>query len=428
MASPFHVDPTTFRPRGLVALGPGEPSNASGGSADRSASPQPPARQNEAPAIAPLSPTRIEPTVARASRTVFDARIGALAASVPGLASWNVSVVDDLLVFINRLVDAAVIELSIGAAGDMSAFPVFVAIDLDAHPDLDIAAYPERGNACTRTATSEEMAIRQSIAGILLDPLVKCLDHLGLPSPCVVSVTRRCSAERADDWAGHPAVGLSMTLNERRIDCAISLPIRGYDIVDALLRMHPTSRRPALSIPGALIIGVRPLSVDTLNALEAGDVLLRSLFPHFDASLLPNGMPAKGSPSAVAAWGARGHIRLHAAVRIDDGSFVIEKEPFMSEEASPASAEIDIASTSEPTLVGELELPVQFEIDTVSLPIEQLSVLEPGYVIELPVAVADAQLRLVVHAQTVGYGELVAVGEHLGVRIIRMAHRHGTVQ
>ncbi len=100
----------------------------------------------------------------------------------------------------------------------------------------------------------------------------------------------------------------------------------------------------------------------------------------------------------------------------------------MSEEASPASAEIDIASTSEPTLVGELELPVQFEIDTVSLPIEQLSVLEPGYVIELPVAVADAQLRLVVHAQTVGYGELVAVGEHLGVRIIRMAHRHGTVQ
>ena len=28
----------------------------------------------------------------------------------------------------------------------------------------------------------------------------------------------------------------------------------------------------------------------------------------------------------------------------------------------------------------------------------------------------------------VGYGELVTVGEHLGIRIIRMAHRHGPIQ
>jgi type III secretion protein Q len=42
--------------------------------------------------------------------------------------------------------------------------------------------------------------------------------------------------------------------------------------------------------------------------------------------------------------------------------------------------------------------------------------------------VADAQLRLVAHGQTIGYGELVTVGEHLGIRIIRMAHRHGPIQ
>lgn len=100
----------------------------------------------------------------------------------------------------------------------------------------------------------------------------------------------------------------------------------------------------------------------------------------------------------------------------------------MSEEVDQASAGFGVVTTDEPTRIGELELPVQFEIDTVSLPIDQLSALEPGYVIELPVAVTDARLRLVVHGQTVGYGELVAVGEHLGVRIIRMAHRHGTVQ
>ncbi|WP_415748942.1 type III secretion system cytoplasmic ring protein SctQ [Burkholderia sp. BE17] len=359
---------------------------------------------------------------------MFDARIGALAASVPGLASWNVSIVDDFLVFINRLVDAAVIELSIGPSGGASAFPVFIAIDLDAHPDLDIAAYPERDDVRARAATPEQMALRQAVSGILLEPLVRHLNHLGLPSPRVVSVMRRCSADHADGWGGRPAVELSLVLDERRIDCAISLPMRGYDIVDTLLRALPTARRPVLAIPGALIIGVRPLSVDTLNVLKAGDVLLRSLFPHFDATLLSTGTSVNESLRAFAAWGARGHVRIHAAVQVDVQSFVILKECYMSEDVDRASAGLDATTADEPTRIGELELPVQFEIDTVSLPIDQLSVLEPGYVIELPVAVKDAQLRLVVHGQTVGYGELVAVGEHLGVRIIQMAHRHGTVQ
>ncbi|MGU7843996.1 type III secretion system cytoplasmic ring protein SctQ [Burkholderia sp. AW33-5] len=359
---------------------------------------------------------------------MFDARLRTLSASVHGLGSWNVSVVDDLLVFINRLVDAAVIELSIGPSGGASALPMFIAIDLDAHPDLDIAALPERDDVLARAATPEEIALRQAISGILLEPLVRHLEHFGLPSPRVVSVMRRCPADRIDDWSGRPAIELSLVLDERRIDCAISLPAHGYDIVDTRLRALPTARRPALAIPGALIIGVRPLSVDTLNALEAGDVLLRSLFPHFDATLLSTGTSVNEPLRAVAAWGARAHVRIHATVQVFVQSFVILKECFMSEDVDRASAGLDVATADEPTRVGELELPVQFEIDTVSLPIDQLSVLEPGYVIELPVAVKDAQLRLVVHGQTVGYGELVAVGEHLGVRIIQMAHRHGTVQ
>jgi type III secretion protein Q len=102
----------------------------------------------------------------------------------------------------------------------------------------------------------------------------------------------------------------------------------------------------------------------------------------------------------------------------------------MSEELDPASADAGLAidDPADPIRIGELELPVQFEIDTVALPLAQLSTLGPGYVLELPVPVADAQLRLVAHGQTIGYGELVTVGEHLGIRIIRMAHRHGPIQ
>lgn len=78
--------------------------------------------------------------------------------------------------------------------------------------------------------------------------------------------------------------------------------------------------------------------------------------------------------------------------------------------------------------LGELDLPVQFEVDTIALPLSQLCALRPGYVLELQTPVAEAQLKLVAHGQTIGFGELVTVGEHLGVRILRMAHGDGPIQ
>ena len=99
----------------------------------------------------------------------------------------------------------------------------------------------------------------------------------------------------------------------------------------------------------------------------------------------------------------------------------------MSEELDSAYADAGLATDhpDDPIRIGELELPVQFEIDTVAMPLSQLSSLAPGYVVEFPVPFADARLRLVAHGRTIGYGELVTVGDHLGVRIIRMAHDQG---
>lgn len=86
------------------------------------------------------------------------------------------------------------------------------------------------------------------------------------------------------------------------------------------------------------------------------------------------------------------------------------------------------AEPSDPPLpIGELDLPVKIEIDTVSLPVAQLSALRAGYVLELPVPVRDAQVKLVSYGQVIAYGELVAVGEHIGVRIIRIANQSVSV-
>ena len=74
--------------------------------------------------------------------------------------------------------------------------------------------------------------------------------------------------------------------------------------------------------------------------------------------------------------------------------------------------------------VEALELPIAFEIDTARVSLAELAGIRPGYVIELDTALSEATVRMVCHGQTIGQGQLIAVGEQLGVRIIRMGLEH----
>lgn len=438
----------------------------------RDATPRQVAQPAAAAAIAPLRPPAISRAAARVTRSVCDARLALHSAALCGITELRAAVSDPLMVDA-QFADPAVIELTVALPGGTASAAVQVALDLQTYAALAIAAWPERDGsgglahaaapplAPSVATTSADIALRNAVAGVVLEPLLAQLTRFGFKDPRVVAVRRgrlsepgnpqrdvSSQARRVSSSEAH-AVALSFVLEGRRFDLAVSADLRCYDLLDALLRAAPDSAsqantgvagttvtplpQPDLAIPGRLIIGIKPLPVATLNALEPGDVLLRGAFASFDATLLA--APADPSlprtrPRAVAAWGTPGLTRLCAAVEIDGQALVIVKEPNMSEELDPASADAGLAidQPEDPIRIGELELPVQFEIDTVALPLAQLSALGPGYVVELPVPVADAQLRLVAHGQTIGYGELVTVGEHLGIRIIRMAHRHGPVQ
>jgi len=100
--------------------------------------------------------------------------------------------------------------------------------------------------------------------------------------------------------------------------------------------------------------------------------------------------------------------------------------PTMSETEEEAEEEAAPFTPTSPPDIGELDLPVQFEIDTLALPLSQVAALRRGYVIELDTPVTDARIKLVAHGQTIGHGELVSVGEHLGIRITGMAYASDT--
>ncbi|WP_186128087.1 type III secretion system cytoplasmic ring protein SctQ [Burkholderia gladioli] len=417
-----------------------------------------PASAPSAP-IARVVPRRIDTSLARLSQTVHDTRLGPAVQAATGATLLRAEPLAGLPARSGAR-DPAVIELSVAAPGG-AARPVFVELDLDAHPALAIVAWPDRAASPVPTGAlgapamlapgGAELALRQAVAGVLLDPLAGALAQLGFDAPRIVSVTRRpladCVADarreprpdarhdpRADARFDVPPVALSVAFGDTRIDCTVALGTAVLATLDALIARTASepwrTAFPALTLPGSAIVGTRSYAVDTLAALEPGDVLLRCLFPTFDAAALQGAAPDGAAPRVVAAWGARGHARVHAGAALDGRSLTLTQEWYMSDELDSTRADIGLATDrpDEPIVVGAIELPVQFEIDTVALPLDQLSALGPGYVVELPVPAADAQLRLVVHGQTVGFGELVTVGEHLGVRIIRMAHRHGSIQ
>ncbi|WP_246793430.1 type III secretion system cytoplasmic ring protein SctQ [Burkholderia perseverans] len=421
------------------AAGPAVPTPA-GGAPDRPDAPD--ARAGGMP-IARAVPRRIDSATARLTQTLHDTRFGAAVLAATGATVLHAAPLAGLAAARAGAApaarDPAVIELSVAAPG-AAPRPVFVELDLDAHPALAIVAWPDRAGAPGGPAMlapgGAELALRQTVAGVLLDPLAAALARLGFDAPRVISVTRRpladCVAELAFDV---PPAALSIGFGETRIDCTVALGTAALATVDALIARTPSdawrTAFPALTLPGSAIVGTRTFAVDTLAALEPGDVLLRCLFPTFDAASLQAGGRGDGAgPRVVATWGARGHARVHAQAVLDGRSLTLNQEWYMSDELDSTRADLGLATDrpDEAITVGNIELPVQFEIDTVALPLDQLSSLGPGYVVELPVPAADAQLRLVVHGQTVGFGELVTVGEHLGVRIIRMAHRHGSVQ
>ncbi|OAJ61462.1 hypothetical protein A6V36_24105 [Paraburkholderia ginsengiterrae] len=409
------------------------------------------ARQDDAPApripahAAPSGrlPLRaISPVAARTSRLVCDARTAWALQRVPGIDAWQAA-----------LRDGSTDGSTEGYAPSGEAYrqpgmlelvhpagSIYVTFDLAEHPSLEIAAWPAESSV--PASSDAQRALRAAVAGLLLEPLLQRLAALGLTGLRLARLLRGSGQPITRGDAAPFA--LSFTLEGRRYAADVTL---GATVLSALedrpaaqsgefvraALLHAASavavatdaRLPDCLIPGRAILGARRLPVQTLRALMPGDVLLRSLA----SSSLPLADGAAQS-TAVAAWGTPGLIRLHAPVAIEGQMLTITKEPTMTDELDPVRLDDSLApdQPENPIDIGELDLPVQFEVDTVALPLSQLYALRPGYVLELPTPVADAQLKLVTHGQTIGYGELVTVGEHLGVRILRMAHGDGPVQ
>jgi len=165
-----------------------------------------------------------------------------------------------------------------------------------------------------------------------------------------------------------------------------------------------------LSLRPVIRLFTRSLPLDVLRGLRPGDTVL-----------------AGGQPPVLRCGVGRA---LRASLHIDPQEFTVHlaEPPALSDDpAAHEAAPQDAASAEAPQSAGsldELQLPLAFELDTARVSLGELASMQPGYAVELDVPLREATVRLVCHGRTLGQGQLIAIGEHLGVRITRLEFVH----
>lgn len=338
-------------------------------------------------------------------------------------------------------------------------------VDLARYPSLQILATPAEADH-----SGTQQSLRNAIANAVLAPLVDSFNASGAGTWRVASVQR--ATKESATFESDNAARLRIALMREGVayETLFDIALPTLRLIETRLASFGDQQQrrdldafATLGVPGRIALGARRVSIRALQKLRPGDVLLRTFSR---ATVL--GLRGHGPLHLRAAWGTPGLRCMLATVAFDGALLTLNDDPIMSEEtlqvegdelpridygdpplddvpheaaiatgtAAPTMSETEEETEAEaeaapftqtsPLDIGELDLPVQFEIDTLALPLSQVAALRRGYVIELDTPVTDARIKLVAHGQTIGHGELVSVGEHLGIRITGMAYASDT--
>ena len=254
---------------------------------------------------------------------------------------------------------------------------------------------------------------RTALAGLWLAPMLDTLSAAGLVDATLAAFAPDDGTQRSDQ----PALPMRLDGPHGETPCRIAAldwhaappapPVADRNAVLAQLGV--------VRLPVGVRIASRQCATHTLASLSAGDVLLgwgqHDYRPGTDA----------GAIRLTCGDSRRAHFTAHAHYK--EGTVTILDVPTLADDDTIAAHDTTPDST-DGIAVGALEVPVHLEVAVMSLPLAELAALAPSHVLQLPVLLRDATVRLVCHGQTLGHGQLVAVGEHLGLQISAMNAHH----
>jgi type III secretion protein Q len=161
-------------------------------------------------------------------------------------------------------------------------------------------------------------------------------------------------------------------------------------------------------IPGTLRLELRqiPFYRSVLAASEIGDVLVLGSRSSLWRELY------------VALVGGRGDVRLRDWSASYDGARLTLIPAVLTSAKELIMPEPQPAASVPSGAADNIPVSVDFDLGSMSLPLGELAALKPGYVFELPGNLEKLRVVIRANGTRIGYGELVAVGDVLGVQLL----------
>jgi type III secretion protein Q len=240
-----------------------------------------------------------------------------------------------------------------------------------------------------------DATLAAAVASVLLQPFIDRLEpFLGSASITCIKL-----------YTVMPEVVAYLHTSKHQIallECESSLGQRLSGIWQTEQRRTNITSLCRLCIPGRIVVMHRKLPLQMLRSLVPGDLILVT-------------EQQTNSSRSYIVYGDGFMVKAAVDINFKEHVVHVVDTPILEEEVQnqlPVSVSASL---------DELQLPIGFEIDTARISISELASMRPGYAIELDTPLVEATVRLVCHGQTVGYGQLIAIGERIGVRITRMS-------
>jgi flagellar motor switch/type III secretory pathway protein FliN len=160
----------------------------------------------------------------------------------------------------------------------------------------------------------------------------------------------------------------------------------------------------------SLIFSVRRLAWSAIRSLQIGDAVV----------LQKHNSETGGHCHVQLAVGCAAGQRAYRHAAWDGEAVILQGERWMSTEQAVETISPRADESNRECNLADVDVDVQLELQLVTMPIGALSAMQPGYVLELPVSVENAEVCLVIGGRVVGYAQLIRVADRLAARITRL--------
>ena len=180
---------------------------------------------------------------------------------------------------------------------------------------------------------------------------------------------------------------------------------------------HPMSDDEWNALPVTTRIELRgpPMPLAELIPTRTGDVLVLGRRTRCWRALRVtcfSGTDLSGTDSATVldAWTASYE---EDRLQLTGAAHEIPTETTMQEQLSE-----ETPVTAHASALAGVPVVLDFEVGSLSLPLGKIGALKPGYVLQLPMRLEEARVIIRANGVRIGHGELVAVGDVLGVQVL----------